>query len=187
MLHSKPGLLGMDWVCILSTASPQWNMATSLRRAYKQFRSTVGHWAGCSTGCETNDTLPHPLPPSQCQVEEFGALALCEKEANARYQLWKGLFDFMDKSNTWTEDPILDEESNEVKLSIEQIKAEVEDYASRAYKMGKQYKEDQVCVGGLREDGGPCDRGGITLGHSNWVEAAHRAFSSHSYQTPCTE
>lgn len=125
-----------------------------------------------------------PFPHSRCQVEEFGALALCEKEANARYQLWKGLFDFMDKSNTWTEDPILDEESNEVKLSIEQIKAEVEDYASRAYKMGKQYKEDQVWGGWVGEDWGPGDRGGITLGHSNWVEAIHTAISSHSYQTP---
>lgn len=129
------------------------------------------------------DTPPPPSPP-RCQVEEFGALALCEKEANARYQLWKGLFDFMDKSNTWTEDPILDEESNEVKLSIEQIKAEVEDYASRAYKMGKQYKEDQVWGGWVGEDGGPGDRGGIYLGHKNWAVAIHKPISSHSYQTP---
>lgn len=39
MLHYKPGLLGMDRLCILSTASPQWNMATSLSRAYKQLCS----------------------------------------------------------------------------------------------------------------------------------------------------
>lgn len=147
MLHYKPGLLGMDRLCILSTTSPQQNMATF--QAGHAGNLAAARLAGCSTGYETNVLihLPHPLPPSRCQVEEFGALALCEKEANARYQLWKGLFDFMDKSNTWTEDPILDEESNEVKLSIEQIKAEVEDYASRAYKMGKQYKEDQVWGG----------------------------------------
>lgn len=32
-----------------------------------------------------------------------------EKETDARFQLWKSMTDFMDKSQEWTETPILDE------------------------------------------------------------------------------
>lgn len=42
--------------------------------------------------------------------------------------------DFMEKSHNWTEDSILDEDGATA-LSIEAIRAEVEEYATRAYKM----------------------------------------------------
>ena len=51
------------------------------------------------------------------------------------------MLDFMEKSSVWTEDPILSDDGSEVQLSIEAIRAEVEDYAARAYKMGKANKE----------------------------------------------
>lgn len=60
-----------------------------------------------------------------------------------RHGLWKGMFEFMEKSNAWTEDPILDEAGG-VQLNIEVIRTEVEEYAMRAYKMGKAFKEDPV-------------------------------------------
>eukprot|EP00967_Tisochrysis_lutea_P002525 scaffold3119_cov20-Tisochrysis_lutea.AAC.2 len=40
----------------------------------------------------------------------------------------------MEKSQEWTESPILDEDNN-VELSIDQVRSEVEDYALRAYTM----------------------------------------------------
>ena len=49
-------------------------------------------------------------------------------------------------SHNRTEDPILDE-AGTTQLSIEAIRAEVEDYAQRAYKMGKAAKEDEVRCG----------------------------------------
>ena len=39
-------------------------------------------------------------------------------------QLWKSLYDFMEKSHAWTEDPILDE-SSRGQMDIESIRAEV--------------------------------------------------------------
>lgn len=66
-----------------------------------------------------------------------------EKEANARYQLWKSLYDFMEKSHNWTEDPILDE-AGEQTLKIEAIRSEVDEYGMRAYKMAKANKDDKV-------------------------------------------
>ena len=81
----------------------------------------------------------------ELEPEDFGPMVQCEKEANARHQLWKSLLDFMEKSSAWTEDPILGD-NGEVQLSIESIRSEVDDYAARAYKMGKANKEDQVVV-----------------------------------------
>lgn len=46
----------------------------------------------------------------------------------------------MEKSHAWTEDPILDE-TGAVQLNIEVIRSEVDEYATRAYKMGKANKE----------------------------------------------
>eukprot|EP00798_Chlamydomonas_sp_ICE-L_P012761 gene12761-16012_t len=76
--------------------------------------------------------------------DDFGQLVQCEKEANDRYNLWKSMFDFMDRSSAWTEDPILDPVTGEVSLHIEEIRTEVDDYAARAYKMGKQNRDDPV-------------------------------------------
>ena len=76
----------------------------------------------------------------ELEPEDFGPMVQCEKEANARHQLWKGMLDFMEKSSAWTEDPILNDDG-EVQLSIETIRSEVDDYAARAYKMGKANKE----------------------------------------------
>jgi dynein heavy chain len=57
------------------------------------------------------------------------------------------MLDFMEKSSSWTEDPILNE-NGEMQLNIESIRTEVDDYAARAYKMGKANKEvnlDAMC------------------------------------------
>lgn len=70
-------------------------------------------------------------------------LQAAEKEANARYQLWKSLYDFIEKSHNWTEDPILDEVGEQT-LKIESIRSEVDDYGMRAYKMAKANKDDKV-------------------------------------------
>ncbi|KAG1661620.1 hypothetical protein FOA52_002850, partial [Chlamydomonas sp. UWO 241] len=81
----------------------------------------------------------------ELDIDDFGAHSLCEKEVSTRYQLWKGMHEFMEKSNAWTEDPILDE-NGQVQLNMDEIRTEVDDYAMRAYKMGKTYKDDQVVV-----------------------------------------
>lgn len=78
-------------------------------------------------------SFPHPVQPSPWAILLHN-VKQTEKEANARHALWKSMFDFMEKSNAWTEDPILDEDGN-VALSIEAIRAEVDEYAARAYKM----------------------------------------------------
>ncbi|KAJ9534885.1 hypothetical protein QJQ45_029552, partial [Haematococcus lacustris] len=76
-------------------------------------------------------------------ASDFSLVAQTEKEAAAKHHLWKSLYDFMEKSHNWTEDAILDEDGK-VALSIEQIRAEVEEYSSRAYKLGKAAREDPV-------------------------------------------
>ena len=60
----------------------------------------------------------------ELEPEDFGPMVQCEKEANARHQLWKSMLDFMEKSSAWTEDPILGD-NGEVQLSIESIRSEV--------------------------------------------------------------
>jgi hypothetical protein len=60
---------------------------------------------------------------------------VAEKELTSRHGLWKALLDFLDKSHAWTEDPVLDEGSSEPALAIEAIRADMEDFSSRAYKM----------------------------------------------------
>ncbi len=79
----------------------------------------------------------------ELESDSFSDMEAVQKEANAKYQLWKSLYDFMEKSHNWTEDPVLDE-AGEQQMSIEAIRGEVEDYAQRAYKMGKAAKEDLV-------------------------------------------
>ncbi|GLC47993.1 hypothetical protein PLESTB_000047400 [Pleodorina starrii] len=95
-----------------------------------------------STAC---DTYKEYQMLFELEPDGFPDLQAVEKEANAKYQLWKSLYDFMEKSHNWTEDPILDE-NGVSQMSIEEIRAEVEEYAQRAYKMGKAAKEDQVVV-----------------------------------------
>ncbi|KXZ55711.1 DHC8 protein [Gonium pectorale] len=95
-----------------------------------------------STAC---DTYKEYQTLFELEPDAFTDLTAVEKEANAKYQLWKSLYDFMEKSHNWTEDPILDE-AGQSQMSIEAIRAEVEEYAQRAYKMGKAAKEDQVVV-----------------------------------------
>ena len=69
------------------------------------------------------------------------------------------MLDFMEKSSAWTEDPILSDDGSEVQLSIEAIRAEVEDYAARAYKMGKANKEVRRSGGSVNQEGaGGCAR-----------------------------
>lgn len=60
----------------------------------------------------------------------------------------------MEKSHTWTEDPILDE-AGAGQMSIEAIRSEVEEYAQRAYKMGKAAKTDEAS-GGNGEEARAC-------------------------------
>ena len=76
----------------------------------------------------------------ELEPEDFGPMLQCEKEANAKQQLWKSMLEFNEKSAAWTEDPILND-AGEVQLKIESIRAEVDDYAARAYKMGKANRE----------------------------------------------
>ncbi|KAG2501733.1 hypothetical protein HYH03_000233 [Edaphochlamys debaryana] len=95
-----------------------------------------------ATAC---DTYKEYQALFEMEPDPFTDLAAVEKEANAKYQLWKSLYDFMEKSHNWTEDPILDEAGVQ-QMSIETIRSEVEEYAQRAYKMGKAAKDDQVVV-----------------------------------------
>ncbi|KAG2451278.1 hypothetical protein HYH02_003884 [Chlamydomonas schloesseri] len=104
--------------------------------------SVLSQLRDLSTAC---DTYKEYQMLFELEPDSFTDLTAVEKEANAKYQLWKSLFDFMEKSHNWTEDPILDEMGVQ-QMSIEAIRAEVEDYAQRAYKMGKAAKEDQVVV-----------------------------------------
>ena len=83
-------------------------------------------------------------------VEDFGALLQCEKEANAKHLLWKSMLDFMEKSSAWTEDSILDADGV-IQLSMEVIRAEVDEYATLAYKMGKQSKGDDAVISRFKD------------------------------------
>lgn len=76
----------------------------------------------------------------QLEPEDFGPMVQCEKEATAKQQLWKSMLEFNEKSAAWTEDPILNE-AGVVQLNIESIRSDVDEYAARAYKMGKANKE----------------------------------------------
>ncbi|KAI8468855.1 MAG: dynein heavy chain, N-terminal region 2-domain-containing protein [Monoraphidium minutum] len=81
--------------------------------------------------------------------DEGAALMLAEKELNARYQLWLSLRDFAASSAGWTEEAVLDDDGA-LLLEIEAIRAEVEEYASKAYKSSKTLKDDPV-AGRLKE------------------------------------
>jgi hypothetical protein len=52
--------------------------------------------------------LPHAPTPPLLRLLQVGT----------RYSLWKGMHEFMEKSNAWTEDPILDE-AGLVQLNME--------------------------------------------------------------------
>lgn len=59
-------------------------------------------------------------------------------------QLWRSLRDFVAQSHAWTEDAILDDDGA-VLLNIEAIRAEVDDYATKAYKASKANKDVSLC------------------------------------------
>eukprot|EP00201_Polytomella_parva_P020499 CAMPEP_0175042260 /NCGR_PEP_ID=MMETSP0052_2-20121109/2450_1 /TAXON_ID=51329 ORGANISM="Polytomella parva, Strain SAG 63-3" /NCGR_SAMPLE_ID=MMETSP0052_2 /ASSEMBLY_ACC=CAM_ASM_000194 /LENGTH=3805 /DNA_ID=CAMNT_0016305023 /DNA_START=33 /DNA_END=11446 /DNA_ORIENTATION=+ len=102
--------------------------------------SLLHHLRELNTACETYKEYQDLFELDQ---DAFANLATAEKDAQAKYQLWKSLYDFMEKSHNWTEDPVLDD-AGQVQLSIELIRSEVDEYAMRAYKMSKASKEDQV-------------------------------------------
>jgi len=79
----------------------------------------------------------------EMEEDSFEVAAQTEQETESRFQLWNSLNEFMEKSQEWTESPILDEDNN-VELSIDQVRSEVEDYALRAYTMGKKNPDDPV-------------------------------------------
>ncbi|KAF5838995.1 dynein heavy chain, N-terminal region 2-domain-containing protein [Dunaliella salina] len=79
----------------------------------------------------------------EMEEDSFEVAAQTEQETESRYQLWNSLNEFMEKSQEWTESPILDEDNN-VELSIDRVRSEVEDYALRAYTMGKKNPDDPV-------------------------------------------
>ncbi|KAK9828903.1 hypothetical protein WJX72_002692 [[Myrmecia] bisecta] len=79
------------------------------------------------------------LPP-----DEFVNLAAVEKEADGRFTVWKTLLDLQEKVIDWTTGTLLSMEDNTVRLNIETIRAEVEDFGGKAYRMGKASKEDRV-------------------------------------------
>jgi dynein heavy chain len=70
-------------------------------------------------------------------MDDFGNLALVEKECANRYGVWKLLFDFETNSHAWTTNPVQS-------LTIANVLAEVDNAATSAYKMGKADKENRV-------------------------------------------
>lgn len=55
-------------------------------------------------------------------------------------QLWRSVRDFLEQSHMWTEEPILDDDS-QVLLDVEAVQREVDDYAQKAYKAAKANKD----------------------------------------------
>jgi dynein heavy chain len=68
------------------------------------------------------------------QPDEFTNLELTEKECEGRYSVWKSLYDFTMLAQDWTMGCVLGE-GGAPRLSAEVIRKEVDDYATKAYKV----------------------------------------------------
>lgn len=66
--------------------------------------------------------------------DEFTNLELAEKECDGRYQVWKSLYDFTMLAQDWTMGTVLGE-GGVPRLSAETIRREVDEYATKAYKV----------------------------------------------------
>ncbi|CAD7701708.1 unnamed protein product [Ostreobium quekettii] len=75
--------------------------------------------------------------------DDFTSLSMTEKEVQSRYDVWLSLRDFIEKSTDWTDGPLLTEDGA-TRLEFEVVGREVDEYAAKAYKMGKANKEDRV-------------------------------------------
>lgn len=76
--------------------------------------------------------------------DDFTNLTMVENEAKTRYDVWKSLRDFQLKSSDWTDGPILTSQG-QVRLDIEIVRKEVDEYNAKAYKLGKANKEVYAC------------------------------------------
>ncbi len=73
----------------------------------------------------------------------------------------------MEKSHAWTEDPVLEEDGS-MSLKIDVIRADVEDFATRAYKMVRARDGSCSCPGWVSGDQGLRDTA-ESRGALRWV------------------
>lgn len=70
------------------------------------------------------------------QQDDFSNLELAERQVDGRYQVWKSLFDFTLNAQDWTMGAILGPDG-EPRLHIETIRQQVDEYGTKAYKVGR--------------------------------------------------
>jgi len=71
------------------------------------------------------------------QVDNMSNLAQTQKEFALRWNVWKGLYDWINMTEAWRISPVQE-------LSAPLITGKVDEYSKDAFKMGKANKEDTV-------------------------------------------